>query len=45
VIETETTALKTSVTASGKGNMDVDKVAGTLADGLESKLAPGKKQP
>ena len=45
VIETETTALKTSVTASGKGNMDVDKVAGTLAGGLESKLAPGKKQP
>lgn len=43
VIETETTALKTSVTASGKGSMDVDKVAGTLADGLEAKLAPEKK--
>lgn len=39
VIETETTALKTTVSASGKGDIDFDSVAGTIADGLNTKLA------
>ncbi|MBI5191170.1 MAG: CHAT domain-containing protein [Nitrospirae bacterium] len=42
VIETETTSIKASVSATGKGEMDVEQVAGKLADGLVARLVPGK---